>query len=65
LNIEIGKEYHFVPTTDMFLATVVRELGDDEKDPEVGPMYEITIHAYPDELSEKEEDNAPSEQAPA
>jgi hypothetical protein len=53
MKIEIGKEYDLKVTTDEFLATVIRELDDTEKDPEVGPMYEVTIHVYADELTER------------
>ena len=51
MRVVLGQEYTWNPTTDEFRVRVVRELGSDEVDPEVGPMYEITVHAYADELS--------------
>jgi hypothetical protein len=41
----------FRPTTDEFAVTVVRELTEQECDPEVGRMYEVLVHAYADELT--------------
>lgn len=51
--IEIGKQYPVTLTTNDFLATVVRKLvpGVDDLDPEVGDMYEVTIHVYADEIA--------------
>lgn len=44
--------HYFRPTTDKFAVTIIRPLTDDEKDPEVGPMYLVAVHAYADELEE-------------
>jgi hypothetical protein len=41
----------FRPTTDEFAATIIRELTEQECDPEVGRMYEVLVHAYADELT--------------
>lgn len=67
MKIEVGKQYALKVTTDEFLARVLRELGEDEKDPDVGPMYEISIHVYDDELNEMSEDeaNPPSHREPS
>ena len=51
MNITLGQQYTWKPTTDEFRARVVRRLTPDEVDAEVGPMYEIVVHAYADELS--------------
>lgn len=36
------------------IVTVVRQLPPDEADAEVGPMYEVRLHVFEDELSELE-----------
>lgn len=58
--------HHFEPTSSLGqfeelhigAVSIVRELGDDERDPEVGRMFEVrygdggTVHAFADELTE-------------
>ena len=48
---EAGATMMWQPTTDLFRARVLRELTDEEKDPEVGPMFEIAVQAFGDELT--------------
>lgn len=37
--------------------TIVRTLGDDERDAEIGPMYEVMVrmHVFEDELRDTED----------
>ena len=51
MKITLGQQYTWKPTTDNFTVRAVRELTIEEKDDEVGPMYEVVAHAYADELS--------------
>lgn len=39
------------------LATIVRQLGPDEADDEVGPMYEVTLHVFEDEIEGNRDDS--------
>jgi len=51
---EVGQEYTWNLTTNTVKGKVVRELGDSERDPEVGRMFEITISVFEDEIVREE-----------
>ena len=61
-QFKIGDSVLFFPIdkTPTYMATVTRVLDDDERDPEVGPMYEVTLvcQAFEDELTHRQADAA-------
>jgi len=50
--MNIGDTYMVKLSSDAVQAKIVRELGDEERDAEVGRMFEVVISVFEDELQE-------------
>lgn len=50
--MNVGDTYMVELSTDAVPAKIVRELGDEDRDPEVGRMFEVVISVFEDELQE-------------
>ena len=50
--MNIGDTYMVKLSSDAVQAKIVRELGDEERDAEVGRMFEVVMDVFEDELQE-------------
>jgi hypothetical protein len=50
---EPGEKVEVDLTTETFQGPIVRRVGRDEKDDDVGPMYVMEIHVYEDEITKR------------
>jgi len=50
--MNIGDTYMVKLSSDAVQAKIVRELGDEERDAEVGRMFKVVISVFEDELQE-------------
>lgn len=48
--MNIGDTYMVKLSSDAVQAKIVRELGDEERDAEVGRMFEVMVQVFEDEL---------------
>jgi hypothetical protein len=48
--MNIGDTYMVKLSSDAVQAKIVRELGDEDRDAEVGRMFEVVVQVFEDEL---------------